>query len=58
MLIKVQLSPLEAIGEYPGVKRGDIKANLYGDCALIPDPSELNAVEKSLLILDDCFLGP
>ena len=24
---------------------------------MIPDPSELNMVEKNLLILDDCFLG-
>ena len=25
---------------------------------MIPDPSELDVVEKNLLILDDCFLGP
>ena len=25
---------------------------------MIPDPSELDATEKNLLILDDCFLGP
>ena len=24
---------------------------------MIPDPSELDMVEKNLLILDDCFLG-
>ena len=58
MLTKVQLSPLEAIEEFTGVKRGSIKANFYGDCAMIPDPTELDAVEKNLLILDDCSLGP
>ena len=54
MLVKVQLSPLDAIEEYTG----SIKANFYDDCAMIPDPSELDVVEKYLLILDDCFLGP
>ena len=34
-----------------------MKANFYGDCVSIPDLSELNAEEKNLLILDDCFLG-
>ena len=58
MLVKVQLAPLEAIEEYTGIKRGSIKANVYGDCTMIPDPSELDAVEKNLQILDDCFLGP
>ena len=58
VLVRVQLSPLEAIGEYTGIKRGSIKANFYGDCTMIPDPSELDVVEKNLLILDDCFLGP
>ena len=24
---------------------------------MIPDPSELDVVEKNLLILEDCFLG-
>ena len=49
VLVKVQLSPLEAIEEYSGVKRRSIKANFYGDCAMM---------EKHVLILDDCFLGP
>ena len=57
VLAKVQLSPPEAIEEYTGVKRGNIKA-FYGDCAMIPDTSELDAMENNLLVLDDCFLGP
>ena len=57
VLVRVQLSPLEAIEEYTGLKRGNIKAN-YGNCTMIPDPSELDVAEKNLLILDDCFLGP
>ena len=58
VLTKVNLSPVEVIEEYSGTRKGDIKANFYGDCAMIPDPSELNEDEKNLLILDDCFLGP
>ena len=57
-MTKVQLSPLNAIEEYSGVRKGNIKANFYSDYSNIPDPSELNADEKNLLILDDCFLGP
>ena len=57
-LAKVQLSPLEAIEEYTGHKRGSIKAYFYDDCTTIPDPTELDVVEKNVLILDDCFLGP
>ena len=56
-LSKVNLSPLEAIEEYNGVKEGGVVASFYDDCSLIPDPSSLNIVEKNLLILDDCFLG-
>ena len=55
-LAKVQLIPLEAIVEYTGLKRGSIKANFYGDCATISDPTELDVAVKNLLILDDCFL--
>ena len=58
MLVRVQLSPLEAIEVYTGLKRRSIKTNFYGDCAIIPDPSELDVVENNLLILKDCFLGP
>ena len=50
VLVKVQLSPLESIEEYTGIY-------FHGDCAMIPDPSELDVVEKHLLILADCFLG-
>ena len=55
VLVKGQLSPLEAIEE---LERRSIKAKCYGNCATIPDPSELDVVEKDLLISDDCFLGP
>ena len=57
VLVKVQLSPLEAIEEYTGLQRVSIKANLYGDCTMIPHPSELDVVVKNLLILNDCLLG-
>ena len=49
VLAKVQLSPLEAIEEYTGLKRVSIKANVCGDCAMIPDPSELDVMEKNCL---------
>ena len=49
VLVKVQLSPLEATEEYTGLKRRSIKANFYGDCATIPDPSELDVVGKKCL---------
>ena len=58
VLTKVNLSPVEAIEEYSGIRKGDIKTNFYSDCTMIPDPSELNEDGKKLLILDDCFLGP
>ncbi len=54
------MSPLQAIDEYTklnGIKTGEIKANFYSDCAMIPDPADLDTNEKNLLILDDCFLG-
>ena len=57
VLTKVNLSSLEAIDEYNGVRDKSVKANFYSDCSLIPDPAELNVAEKNLLILDDCFLG-
>ena len=56
-LERVNLSPLEAIDEYDGVKEGGITANFYDDCSEIPDPKDLNPEQKNLLILDDCFLG-
>ena len=55
---KVKMNPLDVIDQYTGAKKGDIKAEFYGDCGMIPDPAELNSNEKNLLILDDCFLGP
>lgn len=58
VLTKINLSPLEAIEEYNGVRDNSVKANFYTDCSKIPDPAELNPKEKNLLILDDCFLGP
>ena len=57
MFATVQLSPVEAIEECTGLNSGSIKSNFYGDCAMIPDPSELYVTEKNLLILDDCFQG-
>ena len=57
VLSKANFSPLEAIEEYDGIKEGGIIANFYDDCTALPDPTELNAAEKNLLILDDCFLG-
>ena len=56
VLAKVKLSPLEAINEYNGIRDKSVKANFYDDdCTMIPGPAELNAEEKNLLILDDCF---
>lgn len=55
---KVKLPALEVIDEYSGVKKGNIKAEFFENCASIPDPTELNVEDKNLLILDDCFLGP
>ena len=46
ILLKANLTPLEAIEEYNGVKEGGIIANFYSDCSNIPDPSSLNAAEK------------
>ena len=57
VLSKANFSPLEAIEQYDGIKEGGIIANFYDDCTAIPDPTELNAAERNLLILDDCFLG-
>ena len=51
VLVKVQLSPLEAIEEYTGAKRESIRANFCGDYAMIPDPSELDVVENNLLTI-------
>ena len=53
----VNVSPLQAINQYTGVKEGGVVANFYEDSSQIPDPRELNPSLKNLLILDDCFLG-
>ena len=57
ILTSVKLSPLQTISEYKGIRDGSVKADFYNDCAMIPDPADLNVEEKNLLILDDCFLG-
>ena len=39
------------------VRNGKIRADFYGDCQDIPDPSVLDPTQKNLLLLDDCFPG-
>ena len=56
LLACANLSPLQAIDEFDGIRDGGVKADLYNGCMMIPDPADLNAREKNLLILDDCFL--
>ena len=51
------ISPLTAIDTFSGARNGKIKADFYGDCQNIPDPSALDPMQKNLLLLDDCFLG-
>ena len=46
ILMNADLTPIEAIEEYNGVKEGGIMANFYNDCSSIPEPSSLNATEK------------
>ena len=55
---KIKQPALEVIDLYAGVKKGNIKAEFFENCASIPDPTNLNVEDKNLLILDDCFLGP
>ena len=55
---KIKASPLEVIEDYNGYRKSEIKVEFYGDCSMIPDPTQLCIDEKNLLILDDCFLGP
>ena len=40
---------------YP--QSGTIKADFYNDCSAIPNPADLDSLQKNLLLLDDCFLG-
>ena len=49
--------PVKLIEDYEGEARGEIKAEFFDDCKLVPDPASLNKEEKNLLILDDCLLG-
>ena len=48
--------PTELIEAYSGPATGEIKAEFYDDCKLVPDPTTLNEEEKNLLVLDDCLL--
>ena len=48
---KVKLTPVEVIDQYTGERKGDIKAEFYSDCNMVPDPSELNCDEKKLFIV-------
>ena len=57
ILDSVNLSPLQAIDEFNGIRDGSVKADFYNDCAMIPDPADLNVEKKNLLIMDDCFFG-
>ena len=51
------MSALEAIEQFAGPARAEIRADFYTDCSMIPDPKVLDAREEHLLVLDDCFLG-
>ena len=57
VLKKHKLTPIDALNEYGGIRKGKIKADFFSDCTLIPDPADLDKDEKNLLILDDCILG-
>jgi len=48
--------PVQLIEAYSGDAKGEIKAEFYDDCKLVPDPTALNKEEKNLLVLDDCLL--
>ena len=50
-------SPIEAIEQFTGVKKGGISAEFFENCELVPDPKSLDKNLKNLLILDDCYLG-
>ena len=51
------IPPLIAIEKYSGARNGKIRADFYGDCQDIPDPSALYPTQKNLLLLDDYFLS-
>merc|ERR1712055_383652 len=46
----------EAVEKYQGLRVGDITAEFYENCELIPDPKCLDPKLKNLLILNDCYL--
>ena len=56
----LNIDPVKLIEIYldqGGTADGKIKANFYSDCSSqVPDPTELNELQKNLLILDDCLL--
>ena len=47
----VNISPLTTIEIFSGVRNGKIRAELYEDCQIIPDPSALDPTQKNLLLL-------
>ena len=51
------MPPLEAIEAYNGHRGGGVTASFYEDCDAIPDPKSLDPDKKSLIILDDYYLG-
>ena len=57
VLRKKDLTPIKALDEYGGIRKGKIKADFFSECSSIPDPAELDKDVKNLLILDDCILG-
>ena len=56
-LTRVNLSPLQSIDGYNGIRGGSVEADLYNDCVMMLDPAELSVEEKNLLVLDDRTLG-
>lgn len=50
--------PEKVIEDYDGKCKGKIKAHFHAQSETVPDPIELNATEKNLLILDDIMTGP
>ena len=49
--------PTEAIEKFNGIRNGEITAEFFENCDLIPDPKNLDPQLKNLIILDDCYLG-
>ena len=58
LLKQANIDPSEAIDYATKSPTRTIKAEFFEDCSAVPDPKDLDATEKNLLILDDCFLGP